>query len=405
MPFILPPEVTYDFNAPSIIPLSMGILAASLRSNDFDVDIDDLNIKFHRDIKSDPYIFSNLKRSIDYINGKEDIELENKIESALSKTEMKGYDIFLLSFYAIGYQPIFLAFCHYIKKRFGKIIIGGGLNRFNIEKVLMDKNIVDYFIVGYGQDSIVELLKKLRNKASLDEIKKISGLAFCNGNFINNEYVYTSYNLNIKPDFDGLPIEAYKRKIRGRKIAIIPFKFDQRCDYSCTFCPTSIHYQKNNEILGPKIIVQRIKELKERYNIPYFAFFNNTFNSSARFVEEFCTEVIDNKLDIYWTDSARLDAHTLTDKNIELMRKAGCIGLCYGLESASQRMLNYIEKGVTLKNASMLLKKLSEAGIWNEINLIAGLPHEREEDIDNTIEFLNNHSEMNNDDTLTSVYL
>ena len=403
MPFVTDLNNSYDFNASSLLPLSIATLAASLRNNGFNVDVDDLNIKAHRDKRIDLKIFFDLNRCINHISNGNDIEIGKVIEQMLHKTDMNGYDVFLLSYsrsWNLGTKGMFLAFNHYIKKNFGGIIIAGGMTNTNkdfqlLNLLMKDKSILDYLITGYGEDSIIKLLKALMCGKPEENIE---GLVYSRGKIIRQEInkpykMAVPYNLKIRPDFDGLPLDLYKRRINGDDVFIIPLKLNEGCPYSCAFCYESVRI-KNIKTINLKEFIDFIKNLKEKYNTPFFSFLDSTFNTSKKFVEDFCHEIINSGLKIYWNDSARLDRHIFTDEVIELMRKAGCIHLVFGLESASQRMLNFIKKGVTLENASAILKKTSEVGIWNGINLIAGLPFEKEEDIDNTVEFINSHRDF-----------
>ena len=79
------------------------------------------------------------------------------------------------------------------------------------------------------------------------------------------------------------------------------------------------------------------------------------------------------------------------------MRKAGCIKLAYGIESASPRMLEYIDKRITQEQASKIIRETHEAGIWVGLNLITGMPTEKEEDIEATINFLKEHNKYINE--------
>ena len=87
-----------------------------------------------------------------------------------------------------------------------------------------------------------------------------------------------------------------------------------------------------------------------------------------------------------WSDCAYL-------KNLDLpllqkIRKSGAIRLVWGVESTSPKMQKMIGKGIKMDEAQDILRWSHEAGIYNSVEIIAGLPHETDEDIDHTIEFL-----------------
>lgn len=127
--------------------------------------------------------------------------------------------------------------------------------------------------------------------------------------------------------------------------------------------------------------------MNEEFGLKYFFFLHNTINLSKKYINEFCDEIIKANLDILWSDCARAD--NLDRDTLLKMRKAGCVRLVYGLETASPRLMKYIDKQINLKQLENILSWTDEAGIWSGIEIICGFPHETKEDMDMTIEFLN----------------
>ena len=87
------------------------------------------------------------------------------------------------------------------------------------------------------------------------------------------------------------------------------------------------------------------------------------------------------------------------------MRLSGAIRFTYGVECPSDRMLDYIGKGITVKQAHQRLKLASDLGIWNQLLLITGLPTETEEDTKHFVEFLEESAEYSNAYSISSFYL
>ena len=89
----------------------------------------------------------------------------------------------------------------------------------------------------------------------------------------------------------------------------------------------------------------------------------------------------------------------LDEEIISKMRKAGCARIILGMETASPSLLKTINKGITIEELEKVLKLLSKYGIWTGIEVICGLPHETEEDIKATIDFL-----LTNRDCIDRIY-
>ena len=75
------------------------------------------------------------------------------------------------------------------------------------------------------------------------------------------------------------------------------------------------------------------------------------------------------------------------------MAKSGCKYLLWGLESASQRVLDLMDKGTKPEDVSKLMKNAHAAGIANHVFMICGFPTETEDEFAQTIKFLDDHKD------------
>jgi radical SAM superfamily enzyme YgiQ (UPF0313 family) len=143
---------------------------------------------------------------------------------------------------------------------------------------------------------------------------------------------------------------------------------------------------------APSQVADYIEGLQDKYGAENFFFLSDTINFSRGFINRLCDEIIKRGLRIQWTDCARINK--MDGALLQKMRRAGCIRLIYGMETASQNLLNYIQKNIDLDEMGRVLKLTHEAGIWCGVEVISGLPYEREEDIDATVDFINSRREF-----------
>jgi radical SAM superfamily enzyme YgiQ (UPF0313 family) len=77
----------------------------------------------------------------------------------------------------------------------------------------------------------------------------------------------------------------------------------------------------------------------------------------------------------------------MTEDLIKLMKDSGCVGLCYGLESGSQRILNEMNKKVTLDQYRKAIRLNQKYFDYQDYTFIVGMPSETSESVRESINF------------------
>jgi radical SAM superfamily enzyme YgiQ (UPF0313 family) len=95
--------------------------------------------------------------------------------------------------------------------------------------------------------------------------------------------------------------------------------------------------------------------------------------------------IIDSKIDIRWTCNSRVDY--VDEEMLQLMGRAGCWFISWGIESGSEQILRNARKGIDPAEAERALRWAKKVGIRNWGYFIIGLPGETEESIRHTIDF------------------
>lgn len=406
--FYGPEIISTELNSILLPPLALGSIVSYLRSHGIGIDQDDLHIKIHHDnyFSQDPHekineeLFFDEARVLGYARGKEDPEIDEAMERVAHKTSLGGYRIILFSLdsCSMNFSHAMFSLClaRYLKKKHNPLIVLGGLTYFPelMQKTGHDWPDIDCVVCKEGEEVLAELLPIL--------------LAACN----QDDGAATSLRQRVvcadkvppcvRPDYDGLPLDKYKyrglktgycRDRRLRKVIsefnssqtlILPIRFIKGCTNRCIFCASSsgglIH------VVSPGAVADWLKELQEKYSPTGYLFLNDTLNISNSYLDQLCNEIIRKRLKILWSDCVRVDR---LDKDIIYkMRAAGCIRMVFGMETASKKLLAYINKDIDLAQLEKMLFSADKAGIWTGIELISGLPHESEQDVKDTVSFI-----------------
>lgn len=265
-----------------------------------------------------------------------------------------------------------------------KIVLGGAQVTLEPKNTIINKN-VDFGVYGEGEIVILNLLRTLKNNKSF---KRIKGLIWKdNGKIMINKPQELIKNLDDLPlpARHLFPMNKYHSSANLRGKRTLNIMTSRGCPYRCAYCAGSLIFGKTHRYHGAERVIEEIKELKGKYHVDSFQFFDETFTANRKRVMELCEKMIKNKLNLEWSCFTRVN---LVDKELlKKMKMAGCYLIFYGTESGSQRLLNLIRKGITLEQSRRAITITHEAGIETWASFMLGLPSETKEESKQTINF------------------
>lgn len=416
------PSLIYNYHG--IPPFGLATITAELQHHGYDIRQDDLDAKCahaelfprHRWGKQFPAksMMMDVPRMRRHWETGADADVLALVEWVLSFTDLGDADTIALSCIEGDDYAAILALCigKYLRERLGRTVIVGGEAFPHMQPIKSElayfyqHGCLDYYIQGYGEAPLLALLGHLDAGEPVDDTPGLVSLR-PDGTLRENPPLFV--RPEVVPDFAGLPIELYykkpdewdewKREDAGvEQILVLPFKTSFCCPNKCAFCISSGDPFTKVSWLAPQQIVDGLAELKRRYRTSYFMFADDMFNISPRWAADVADAIIAAKLDIQWSDCAF--ARNVTPELLAKLRASGAIRLVWGMESASPRLQTLINKNLDLDELARTLRWSHEAGIYNGLQVIAGLPTETEADIDVTIDFL-----RRNRDVIDQVYL
>lgn len=155
--------------------------------------------------------------------------------------------------------------------------------------------------------------------------------------------------------------------------------------HKCSFCDTSLDYIKRYESAPIGILVDRIEQLIARTGQRGFHFVDEAAPPAV--LKELALELLRRGVAIAWWTNIRLEA-AFTPDLCRLMAASGCIAASGGLETASDRLLTLMNKGVTIRQAALACRNLSNAGIMLHAYLMYGFPTETARDTIDSLEIV-----------------
>lgn len=318
---------------------------------------------------------------------------EIEVEKMLSEKE---YDIAAMGCIVTGYK-IVKKYAELIKKYNPNVpIIVGNSVASSIPELILNKTLVDIAVIGEGDITIVELLDAISNKMGFSGI---NGIYYKENNkVIKNQKRETIKDINTIPfvNWGLFDFEIYLKKSKYYLNEPYPLPFDKListpintargCAFRCTFC-YHVFKEDKYRVKTPEIIVEEMMLHKEKYNANYINFFDELTFFSKQQCEEFVELLLDKNLNLFWTASCR--GNLFNKQAIKLakdLKRSGCVGLGYSLESANLVILKAMNKKMKPEEFVQQTKVLQEAGIATWTSIVLGYPQESEQSIKETFD-------------------
>ncbi len=277
-----------------------------------------------------------------------------------------------------------------IKEEFpnATIFIGGEHATALPEYNLRDCKGVDYIGLGEGEQTWSEVIEKIKNNESIDEV---DGLAYLK----NGKFIKTKYRDRIKhideipwPDWDNFKIEPYLDNAvsfgpgSGRNMPIIA---SRGCPYECTFCSNPLMYGRRYYLRQIDDLINQIKFYIEKYKITGLQFYDLTAIIRKDWVLEFCEKLKENNISLEWSLPSGTRSEALDLDVLKALSKANLKYLVYAPESGSAKSLLLIKKKIKLSVMEQSIKYAINQGISVRTNLIIGFPNEKRLDLYKTL--------------------
>lgn len=180
------------------------------------------------------------------------------------------------------------------------------------------------------------------------------------------------------PDHSLLHLDRYNESYLERPIGTIVS--ERGCPFQCTYCVREFGQKVASR--SPESILAEIGELR-RLGIRNIRFMDDTFTMNRKRLVRICEGLIADHPGTAWTCLTRVDM--VDAELLALMRRSGCRRLYLGLESGSQRILDFYKKGLRVEDTRRKMAVIRDSGIEASAFFVLGAPIETDADVDESI--------------------
>lgn len=274
------------------------------------------------------------------------------------------------------------------------VVIGGAhATLFGAQSV--ESSLIDYAIVGEGEEPMVELCDAL-SSGNQEGLEGIEGLAFRkdSGDVIEDKTIRRFDYMEMPPINYDLLNPMVIQKYCEIDSLYFPLLTARGCPHKCAFCINVIHkeyrqyvpWSSERTILEVKRILSLPK--KGKHNITFFD--ENTFVNKKR-IEGILDAIEEGSLDFHWYCSARANYFRDGFLDVPFLKRlhdCGMRRISLGIETGSGKVLSYLEKGITVEDIIRAAEYCEEANIRPSYSMMIGLPDEDAQDIQKTIDLI-----------------
>lgn len=241
---------------------------------------------------------------------------------------------------------------------------------------------IDLVVRGEAEQTLPELIDALGGGQSLAAIPGIT--------FRRENEIVRNPAAPLVADLDALPFPAFHLFPDVRHCRHFPLELGRGCPFSCTFCSTNDFFRRNFRLKSPAQMIADMRRVRQTYGINSFELVHDMFTVDRKRVVAFCEALLEAKQknpedSFIWGCSARTDC--VDEELIELMSRAGCRGIFFGIETGSRRMQKIIDKGLELNDSAERVRSCNKFKINTAVSLMAGFPDETMADLRDTAAF------------------
>jgi len=278
-----------------------------------------------------------------------------------------------------------------------KVAMGGGFPNTELRS-LSDARVFEFFdfiTLDDGEAPIENMIGFVEGRKNIDDLKRTfileNGKVIYRNNASCKDYKQAELGT---PDYSGLLLDQYISAVeianpmhrlwsdgRWNKLTMA-----HGCYWGkCTFCDISLDYIKLYEPVAAALLCDRMEELIEKTGENGFHFVDEA--APPALMRALALEILKRRLVVSWWTNVRFEKSFTRDLCI-LLRASGCIAVSGGLEVASDRLLQLIDKGITVAQVAVVNKNFTEAGIMVHAYLMYGFPTETMQETIDSLEMV-----------------
>ncbi|MDP8222761.1 MAG: radical SAM protein [Candidatus Lernaella stagnicola] len=266
-----------------------------------------------------------------------------------------------------------------------RIVVGGPYAHSSMLDVLRVPG-VDAVVRGEGELVLPPLVAAWESDV---EHLELPGVGYPGGSAGQHPEPVTDLDALPWPAWDLAPMELYHEQPRHGYLykhkRYYSVSSSRGCPFKCAFCQNVLG--RKYRVRQAEAVVEEITRLYEKYMVREIHFIDDCFNLDLDRAKRICELLIARNMDLAITFPVGLRADRMDRELIDLLARAGCFKIPYGIETASPRLQRALNKNVNFAKLEMVIDYTVQKGMMAQGFFILGLPDETEEEARQTVDY------------------
>jgi len=262
-------------------------------------------------------------------------------------------------------------------------VVAGGPHPSAIPEDVLNESEIDCIVQGEGDFILKQIVENGPSQSIPNLFFKKDGKILMSE--VQN-YFIKDLDVLPFPSYELVDIKKYRQpQISSRKQPLGYIETSRGCYSKCTFCNKNIHGFK----VRMKSPMKVVDEMERMLNMGFreIHIIDDIFTADMNRAYTICEEILKRGLKFPWYPRGGIRVDRVNLDLLKIMKKSGCYRIPFGIESGSQRVIDVINKRITLEQAENAVRLAKEAGLETECYFMIGHQTETEEDIRKSIDF------------------
>jgi radical SAM superfamily enzyme YgiQ (UPF0313 family) len=248
----------------------------------------------------------------------------------------------------------------------------------------------DVIVVGEGERTLEELLPRLIARPGGRDLAGVQGIVYRDerGHIVRTPARALIQDLDAqpRPDRAAVDVERYLAAWRSHHgMGSISLTTARGCPYTCRWCSRSV-FGETHRRRSPANVADEVQEIVERYRPEMLWYVDDVFTIHKGWLLKYDAELRRRGLRVPFECISR--AERVDGEVADALARLGCRRLWIGSESGSQRILDAMDRRITVAQVQHATRLLKERGVQVGMFIMLGYEGEEESDIAATIEHL-----------------